>query len=46
VVERALEEVRGTRRARFKEVVEEALKSMEISAEKWIKTVRESRAER
>jgi len=47
VVERALEEeIRRARRARFKEVVEEALESMDISAEEWIKTVRESRAER
>jgi len=47
VVERALEEeIRRARRARFKAVVEEALKSMDISAEEWIKTVRESRAER
>jgi len=47
VVERALEEeIRRVRRARFKEVVEEALESMDISAEEWIKTVRESRAER
>jgi len=47
VVERALEEeVRRARRARFKAVVEEALESMDISVEEWIKTVRESRAER
>jgi len=47
VVERALEEeIRRVRRARFKAVVEEALKSMDISVEEWIKTVKESRAER
>jgi len=47
VMERALEEeIRRARRARFKAVIEEALESMDISLEEWIKTVRESRAER
>ncbi|ADI32018.1 hypothetical protein Shell_0910 [Staphylothermus hellenicus DSM 12710] len=47
VVERALEEeIRKIKRLRFKKLVDEALDSMNVSVEVWMRTVKESRAER
>ena len=47
VVERALEEeIRRIKRERFKKLLEEALKSMSLTAEDWVNTVKESRLKR
>jgi post-segregation antitoxin (ccd killing protein) len=47
VVERALEdEVRRAKAERMKKLIEEALKSMDLKEEEWVKAVRESRLER
>ena len=47
VVERALEEeIRRVRKLRFKSLLEEMLKSVDITAEEWVEAVRESRLER
>lgn len=47
VIEKALEEeIRRARLERFRRLVEEALKIMDISIEDWVKAVRESRLER
>jgi len=47
VVERALEEeVRKVKRERFKALVEEALRSMDVGFEEWASAVKESRLER
>lgn len=47
VVERALEEeIRRARRLRFKRLLDEALSSMNITVEDWVRAVREIRAER
>jgi len=47
VVERALEEeIRRVRKLRFKSLLEETLKSVDITAEEWVEAVRESRLER
>ena len=44
VVERALrEEVLRRRRERFRKILENALKDMDISVEEWVRAVRESR---
>lgn len=44
VVERALkEEVLRRRRERFRGVLENALKGMDVSVEEWVRAVRESR---
>lgn len=44
VVERALrEEVLKKRRERFRKILENALKDMDISVEEWVRVVRESR---
>ena len=44
VVERALrEEVLKKRRERFRKILENALKDMDISVEEWVRAVRESR---
>lgn len=46
VIEKALkEEVRRTKMERFKYLVEEALKSIKLSEEEWVKTVKEIRKE-
>jgi len=43
VVERALrEEVLKKRRERFRKILENALKDMDISVEEWVRAVRES----
>jgi len=47
VVERALEEeIRRVRKLRFKSLLEEMLKSVDITAEEWVEAVRKSRLER
>jgi len=47
VVERALEEeIRRVRKLRFKSLLEEILKSVDMTAEEWVEAVRESRLER
>jgi hypothetical protein len=47
LVERALEEeIRRVRMERLKMVIEETLKSMDVSVEEWVEAVRESRLER
>jgi len=47
VVERVLEEeIRRVRKLRFKSLLEEMLKSVDITAEEWVEAVRESRLER
>jgi hypothetical protein len=47
VVERALEdEVRRAKAERMKKLIEEALKSMDLKEEEWVKAVKESRLER
>jgi len=47
VVEKALEEeIRRVRRLRFKSLLEEMLKSVNITADEWVEAVRESRLER
>jgi transposase len=44
VVERALEEeVRRVKRERFRRLLEDALKSCDVTVEEWVKTVRETR---
>ena len=44
VVERALrEEVLRRRRERFRKILENALKDMDISVEEWVRAVKESR---
>lgn len=46
VVERALEEeIKKVKMEEFRNLVEEALKSMDLSEEEWIKTVKEVREE-
>jgi len=45
VIERALEEeVRRVRRMKFKELVEEALDSIDLTIEDWIRSVEEDRS--
>lgn len=47
VVERALrEEILRVKRRYFKELLDRALKDMDVSVEEWVKDVRESRGER
>jgi len=47
VIERALEEeVRRVKRERFRTLVEEALRSMDVDVEEWASAVKESRLER
>jgi post-segregation antitoxin (ccd killing protein) len=47
VVERALEdEVRRAKAERMKKLMEEALRSMDLKEEEWVKAVKESRLER
>ena len=47
VVEKALEEeVKKARLSRFKKLLDEALKAMNVSVEEWVQAVRETRAER
>ncbi len=47
VVERALEEeIRKAKLARFKNLVEEALNSMNITVDEWVRVVKETRLER
>ncbi|MEL9940239.1 MAG: type II toxin-antitoxin system CcdA family antitoxin [Ignisphaera sp.] len=47
VVEKALEEeIQRVRQEKFKKVVEEALKYVDIPVDEWVKTVKESRFER
>jgi methyl coenzyme M reductase beta subunit len=47
VVERALEDDVGRVKAeRMKKLIEEALKSMDLKEEEWVKAVKESRLER
>lgn len=47
VVEKALEEeVQRIKRARFREMLEEALKHMNLTVEEWVRAVKESRMER
>uniref|UniRef100_A0A7C4BCK5 DUF4145 domain-containing protein n=1 Tax=Ignisphaera aggregans TaxID=334771 RepID=A0A7C4BCK5_9CREN len=47
VVEKALEEeVKRVRREKFRRLLEEALVNMKLSAEEWVKAVKESRLER
>ena len=47
VVERAIEdEVRRAKAERMKKLIEEALKSMDLKEEEWVKAVKESRLER
>jgi len=47
VVERALEEeIRRVRKLKFKSLVEEMLKSVNMTAEEWVEAVKESRLER
>lgn len=47
VVEKALEEeIQRVRQEKFKRIVEEALKSVDIPVDEWVKTVKESRFER
>ena len=47
VVEKALEEeIRKAKLARFKNLVEEALKSMNITVDEWVRVVKETRLER
>ena len=46
VVERALEEeIRRAKLARFRELVEEALRSMDVSVDEWVRDIREGRLE-
>ncbi|RLG86223.1 MAG: DUF4145 domain-containing protein [Thermoprotei archaeon] len=47
VVERALEEeIARARLARFERIVDEALRSMDMTADDWVRAVKESRLER
>ncbi len=47
VVEKALEEeIRRAKLAKFRRVIEEALKSMDIPIDEWVRTVKETRFER
>ncbi|RLF19647.1 MAG: DUF4145 domain-containing protein [Thermoprotei archaeon] len=47
VVERALEEeIRRRKVELFKEILEKALDSMEVSVEEWVRVIKESRFER
>ncbi len=47
VVEKALEEeIRKAKLARFKNLVEEALNSMNITVDEWVRVVKETRLER
>ena len=47
VVEKALEEeIARARLARFERVVNEALKSMDMTVDEWVRAVKESRLER
>ena len=47
IVERALEEeIRRAKMERFKRLVEEALESMNVSIDEWVRAVKESRMER
>lgn len=47
VVEKALEEeIQRAKLARFRRVVEEALKSMDIPVDEWVRAVKEARFER
>lgn len=47
VVEKALEEeIRRIKLLRFKELVDKALSSMNISVEEWVQAVKETRVER
>ncbi len=46
VVEKALEEeIRRVKLERFRRIVEEALRSMDISVDEWVRAVKESRLE-
>lgn len=46
VVERALEEeIRRVKISRFKRLLDEAMKAMDVSIKEWVETVREVRAE-
>ena len=45
-VERSLEEIRRVRKLRFKSLLEEMLKSVDMTAEEWVEAIRESRLER
>jgi hypothetical protein len=47
VVERALEEeIRRARMERMRELVEEALRAVDLKEEEWVRAVKESRIER
>ena len=47
VVERALEEeIRRVRITRFRRIIEEALRSMDIPVDEWVRAVKEVRLER
>jgi len=47
VVEKALEaEIRRVKKQRFKALLEEGLKNINLTAEEWVKAVKESRLER
>jgi len=47
VVEKALEaEIRRVKKQRFKALLEEGLKSISLTAEEWVKAVKETRLER
>lgn len=47
VIEKALEEeIRRVKKEKLKKIIEEGLKSMNITVDEWIKTVKESRRER
>ncbi len=46
VVEKALEEeIRRAKLARFRELVEEALRSMDVGIDEWVRDIKESRFE-
>jgi len=47
VVEKALEEeIKKIKMERLKKIIDDALRSMDVSVEEWVNTVRESRLER
>lgn len=47
VVEKALEEeIKRARLSRFKRLMDEALKVIDVSVEEWVEAIKESRAER
>jgi post-segregation antitoxin (ccd killing protein) len=47
VVEKALEEeIKKIKIERLKKIIDDALRSMDVSVEEWVNTVRESRLER